>query len=834
MRTRVLLSALMITLAAILVPCGESVLADSAGAASAGQGGSAPRKEVSLDRGWRFHLGDVPDAEKPGYDDTGWGRVTLPHTWNATDGEDGGDYHRGAGWYRTRVPIPASAAGRRVFLQFDGANLVTDVWVDGRRAGRHEGGYAAFRFDVTELLVPGRTALVAVRVDNSNNPGVPPLMGDFTMFGGLHRGVRMLVTAPVHVDALDHGGPGVYVRQTGVGRARADLAVTTRVTNDTGTARRAQVRTVVTDAAGRPVATMSATAEIPAGRTLPVIQHATIDRPRLWDGRADPYLYQVRADVTAGGTGDRVEIPLGIRTVAVDPARGFLLNGRPYPLNGVNLHAMRRGKGYAISDADVDADVAMIEELGATAIRLAHYQHPQRVYELADRRGLALWTEIPLLGAVTDSDAFRASTARQTLELIRQNQHHPAVVVWGGGNEIYNPNAAANRVLSEVAALIKAVEPERPSTYASCCFSDTDPLTGHTDTIGYNRYFGWYDGAPADIGRWADGLHAQDPGRRISVSEYGAGASVVHHQNPPVKPDPPGEFHPEQWQAAYHEENWRQLRARPYLWGRFIWLMFDFASDGRDEGERPGLNDKGLVTADRKIRKDAFSWYQANWSSKPVVHITSRRDTPRFTGTTDVRVYANTGAVELTVNGERLGRRTPDDHVATWTGVRLRPGANTVIASGGGRTDRVTWWRDAGGARTEVHVDAGTGRPAPGYAADRNASDGVTGRIRTPIAAPYRTHRKGTFAYRLPVANGTYHVDLKFAAPAGAGIFNVNAERRRMIAGLDVAAVAGADAPLDRRVTVEVTDGVLDLEFVPRLGDATVSAITAIRSAEGR
>jgi beta-galactosidase len=569
-----------------------------------------------------------------------------------------------------------------------------------------------------------------------------------------------------------------------------------------------------------------------AGTTVAVAQPVAVHRPRLWRGQEDPYLYRVRVSVGA----DAVSVPLGIRTVAVDPDRGLLLNGRPLAVRGVNMHAMRPGKGYAISDADTDADVAMVEEMGANAIRLAHYQHPQRVYDLADRHGLVLWTEIPLLGSLTASEGFLANARTQLLELIRQNQHHPSVVVWGAGNELYTNSPDANRLLGELASTIAEEDPERPSSYAFCCFNEADPMAEHTATIGHNLYFGWYYGTPPDMGSWADRMHASFPDRRIAVSEYGAGASTVHQENPPRQPDPAGEFHPEEWQASYHEGNWRELRSRQFLWGTFVWVMFDFASDGRDEGDRPGLNDKGLVTADRKTRKDAFYWYQANWSPKPVVHVTAARDTPRFSATTDVKVYANTAEVSLTVNGVRLGTRAPSDHVATWTGVTLRPGRNTVVATSGGVADRVTWWLDPS---TKSFVDSGT-------SSDHNASAGTPARINVPVAGTtddelYRTYRRGTFAYRLPVANGTYAVTLKFAAPSDTGpersdrlnTFNVNAERQRRITGLDVLAEAGPNTALDRTFVTTVADGVLDLEFVPQVGDAVISAITLTEQGTG-
>ena len=653
------------------------------------------RTETVLATGWRFHLGDVPGAAEPDFDDTSWAPVSLPHTWNAADGADGGgNYRRDVGWYRTRLTVPAG--GRRAFLQFDGANLVTDVYVGGRRAGRHEGGYSGFRFDITGLAPAGRPVSVAVAVDNRKNADVAPLDGDFTLFGGLYRDVRLITTDPVHVDALDYGGPGVAVRQNAVTAVAADLTATTRVTNDTAVPRPVPVRTVVRDAAGRVVAVSATVVTVAPGRTVPVTSALRVLRPHRWNGVRDPYLYSVTAE--AGG--DAVTVPLGLRTFAVDPERGFFLNGVPYPLHGVNTQLPSRpDRGAAVSDADVDADYALIAELGANAVRMAHYQHSPREYELADRLGLVVWTEVPLVGFVTDSPAFTANVATQAHELVRQNVNHPSVALWGLGNEQYVSSPAANAVLAGVQDVFRADDPDRLTTYAHCCLSDTDALAGHADLTGYNRYYGWYLPGAANLGKWADDLHRADPGRRISVSEYGAGASVRQHEQHPAPPVPGGHWHPEEYQAEVAEASWRAIEARPYLWGSFVWVMFDFASDGRNEGDRPGINDKGLVTDDRVTRKDAFYWYQANWSSRPVLHITSARDTVRTTATTDVKVYAGTAPVSLSVNGVPLGTRVPVDHIAVWSGVALQPGPNVVRATSvqDGRvlTDSVTWTRPA-------------------------------------------------------------------------------------------------------------------------------------------
>jgi beta-galactosidase len=669
-----------------LLLCGFCV---PAAVAAPGRG----RTETVLSTGWRFHLGDVAGAAAPEFDDSAWTPVSLPHTWNATDGADGGgNYRRDVGWYRTRLAVPAG--NRRVFLQFDGANLVTDVYVGGRPAGRHEGGYSGFRFDITGLAPAGGTVPVAVAVDNRKNAGVAPLDGDFTLFGGLYRDVRLVVTDPVHVDALDFCGPGVAVRQKALTATAAELEVTTRVTNDTPVTRRIPVRAVVRDRGGRVVAVAATAVTVGAGRTVPVTSALRVRDPHRWNGVRDPYLYSVTAE--AGG--DAVSVPLGLRTFAVDPARGFLLNGVPYPLHGVNTQLPSRpDRGAAVSDADIDADYALIAELGANAVRMAHYQHSPREYDLADRLGLVVWTEVPLVGFATDSPAFTANAETQAHELVRQNRDHPSVALWGLGNEQYVSSPAANAVLAAVQAVFRGDDPDRLTTYAHCCLSDTDALAGHADLTGYNRYYGWYLPDARNLGTWADELHRADPTRRISVSEYGAGASVRQHEQHPAPPVPGGHWHPEEYQAEVAEAAWRAIEARPYLWGSFVWVMFDFASDGRDEGDRPGGNDKGLVTDDRVTRKDAFYWYQANWSARPVLHITSARDTVRTTATTDVKVYAGTAPVSLSVDGVPLGTRVPDGHIAVWPAVALRPGPNVVrvtsFEDGHPHTDTVTWTR---------------------------------------------------------------------------------------------------------------------------------------------
>jgi beta-galactosidase len=658
------------------------------------------RGRMDLDAGWRFSKGDVFGAQNGAFRDSGWAPVTVPHTWNAQDGQDGrSDYYRGPGWYRRHLKPPASFAGRRLWLEFAGANTVTEVWINGRYLGRHKGGYARFRFDATAALRVGKDNLIAVRVSNAPDPDVPPLTADFTFFGGIYRDVSLLATDPLSARLQDDAGPGIYLRQRTVTAARATVDVTTEIWNSGDTPRNVAVHAVVTDADGAVVAdTTSTPAAVGPASGLPLTQTVTIANPRRWQGKADPYLYRARVEVRDAATGvvtDVVEDRLGLRSVSVDPNAGLFLNGTHLALHGVNRHQDRLGRGWAVSDVDHTQDFDLMDEMGVNALRTAHYQQDQKVYDLADERGYLVWTEIPLVNSITDSPAFRANAVQQLREMIRQNYNHPSIVFWGIGNEQGVDDAATNALLDSLAGIVRTEDPDRFSAYAHHG-PVTSGLAGHTDVVGDNRYPGWYYGSCNDFAGWADNLHSTQPTRRIAVSEYGAGASVVQHQENPPKPVPDSNWHPEEYQALFHEAFWAQIQARPYLWGTFVWNMFDFAADQRGEGDTYGRNDKGLVTYDRATRKDAFYWYKANWTTTPFVYLTSRRWTDRTDARTTVKVYGTVDSVLLIVNGVPLGApKTSTNHIYAWPDVMLLPGANTVevtgFRAGTAYTDTATW-----------------------------------------------------------------------------------------------------------------------------------------------
>ncbi|HEY0281476.1 MAG TPA: glycoside hydrolase family 2 TIM barrel-domain containing protein [Rhizomicrobium sp.] len=651
------------------------------------------RETLPVDQGWRFIRSDVAQGQSVSIDDSGWRKVSLPHSVNAADGDDGGnDYYRGPVWYRRHIDLKPPKE-KRVFLEFGAATLVADVYVNGRRAGRHEGGFSTFRFDVTALLQDGEN-LIAVRVDNAPDKGVAPLGGDFTVFGGLIRPVKLILTGPTHIDVLDDGGPGVYVSTVDIQRDVAELAVETRIANDSDVSVTSILRLHIRDAKGGVAAEAALPVTLKARETRVFRQTVRLKRPHLWDGVRDPYLYRVTADIA----GDAVSVPLGVRTYRVDPAKGFILNGKPYDLHGVNyFHVQRPGRGPAVGDKEIDQDYRLMRELGSSGIRMAHFQHPARSYDNADRYGFVTWTEIALNTAYDPSPEFLANVRQQMRELAVQTFNHPAVVFLGLGNELRASDEASNRLLATAQEVAKTTDPARLTAYAHCCLADDDPLTKHADLLAYNRYWGLYQGPDTleDVGPWADRLRAAFPDRPIGVSEYGGCASIAQQEDPPSRPKPKNTWHPEQYQTKFHEAYWTQFKSRPYLWAKFVWQMFDTASDERSDDIRPGINDKGLVTYDRAVKKDAFFWYKANWSKAPFVYITSRRFSPWKVPQADVKIFTNLTRVTLWLNGVLVGTQNPDGRIALWRGVVLKPGDNVVIVrgrkDGASFEDRVVW-----------------------------------------------------------------------------------------------------------------------------------------------
>jgi len=642
------------------------------------------REATRLDEGWRFKQGDVSGAEQPTFDDKDWQGLAIPHNWGWEDAQQGKEYLRGPGWYRRVLDIGVPKPGRRYFLRFEAAGSVADVYLNGKPLGQHRGAFGAFCFEISPYLSATGANLLAVRVSNAAEKDIAPLSGDFCVFGGLYRPVHLIETAEVCLAVTDHGAPGVTWLQTHVTGAQAALDVTAQVSNGTKKEQALTLIARVLDAEGRQVATTEQPIRLMPSVTAPYWLQVTLPQPHLWNGRKDPYLYKAVVELRAseGMVRDFAEQPLGLRSFRVDPDKGFFLNDQPYHLHGVNRHQDRWNKGWALTEADQDEDMRLILEMGCTVIRCAHYQHSDYFYGLCDKAGLLVWAELSQVNEINPSPQFAETSRNQLLDLIRQNVNHPSIFAWSLFNELWPGRPDPHRELQDLRIVANGEDPTRP-TIAATSNTGMPQMNKIPDWLGWNIYPGWYDGwgSKDDFGKSLDSRRQDSRHGGFCVSEYGAGANVSHHEQDVKQPKPDGQWHPEEWQAVVHESAWAAMKTRPFVWGTFVWNMFDFTSYYRNEGGVKGRNDKGLVTCDRKVCKDAFYFYKANWSDEPTLYITSRRFTERTTAVTDVKVYSNASEVELLVNGVSQGKRSDGvNGVFVWKDTALQPGENQIVA----------------------------------------------------------------------------------------------------------------------------------------------------------
>lgn len=649
------------------------------------------RVDIRIDQAWKFLKHGFPGAQAVDVNDSAWTTVNLPHTYNGMDGQTGAPYYRGPAWYRKELELPptATADGRKqFFLYFEAACTISEIFCNGHAAGWHIGAFAGFCVDITPFINRNGRNIIAVRVDNAYTDHIAPLSGDFNMDGGLYRHVRLLILDELSISPLDDGGPGVYVKQVRVTPEHAELEITTVLRNASSRTKTADVEYRVSDHTGKVVLTGSATRIVAAGDTGQCVHNIVLSNPHLWNGREDPYLYQVTVDIfDHKRRTDHLTQTIGLRFFHLDPNNGFFLNGKSYPLRGVCTHEDRPNKGRAVSDSDYRQDMDIIHEIGANCVRMAHYQHTQVSYDAADKLGLVVWAEDGLVNGVAYNEQFAHNQQQQVRELIKQNFNHPSICFWSMYNELGNngPHFMGDKLVAELNAEAKRLDPTRPTTAADDQ-SQSNPIGYLTDIIAFNRYPGWYDGKMTDFPAILDDVRkvveTKAPGRCIGLSEYGAGASIFQHETHVVQPNPGAYWHPEEYQALLHEHAWAAIKQRPWLWGTFLWVMFDFASAFRHEGDHPGKNDKGLVTRDRKIRKDAFFFYKAQWTQKPFVYITDRRFSCRPDKHAVFKVYANCQRVELKLNGESLGLRHGVNGVFVWSETILKEGQNHIRAIG--------------------------------------------------------------------------------------------------------------------------------------------------------
>lgn len=653
-------------------------------------GADAQRHDQLLNDNWQFRFGHQVEKNTVA-------RVDLPHTWNAQDALSGRtDYKRGLGHYERRLFVPADWKGQRLYLRFEGANSIADLFVNGRHAGQHRGGYGAFVFEITDFVNYGKANTLRVSVNNAETLELMPLVGDFNFYGGLYRDVHLVRTGPTCISLLDHGSSGIRLVQDSVSKDYAAIRALVALSNGSDTATQAEVLLRLLDG-DREVAAQRLTLTLPPDSSVEGSLPVSLRRPHLWDGRRDPFRY--RAEVSLWRNGhevDRVEQPLGLRYYHIDPERGFFLNGRHLPLRGVCRHQDRSEVGNALRREHHDEDAAIMAEMGANAVRLAHYPQAEYFYDLMDRYGFIVWAEIPFVGPGGYSDegfvnlpAFRQNGREQLVELIRQHYNHPSIVVWGLFNELSMRGDDPVPYIKELNDLAHREDPTRLTVAAS----NTDgALNFVTDAMAWNRYDGWYGGTPAGLGQWLDHMHTTHPDLCIAISEYGAGASLYHQQDTLVKTVATSFWHPENWQTHYHMANWREISARPFVWGSFIWNLFDFGAAHRHEGDRVGINDKGLVSFDRRTRKDAFYFYKANWNKEiPLLYLAERRCTRRTRPVQTFMAFTNQPEAELFVNGTSCGHAKTDSlGTVRWNGVRLRPGQNEIRVVSGRGTHQLT------------------------------------------------------------------------------------------------------------------------------------------------
>ena len=634
------------------------------------------RNIININNNWKFKQENVGlPIEYP----SDWKTVNLPHTWNAVDGNDGnGGYDRGNYWYAKIFATPQQPlAEGKVFLEILAANSEATIYVNGSKVMYHEGGYSIFRADITDYCKEEGENLLVVECNNEAKDTTYPQKADFTFYGGLYRGVNLISVPKTHFDLEYYGGPGIMVTprpcegggayfeiETFVKNADEDFTVFYNIFDEDGEEVGYGVR--------------------PADSTKTTIYVPDV---YLWDFE-EPYLYTVVAELQRRNeTYDDVEVRVGVRSFSCDPKKGFMMNGVAIPLRGVSRHQDINYIGNALSEEDHYADACIIKELGANTIRLAHYQHAQEFYNACDEFGFAVWAEIPFISVMSKNPKAHENCITQMKELIAQNYNHPSVMFWGISNEILIGGISEQLVENhkELNALCKDLDPTRLTTIAHVSFTPIDgPMHRITDIEGYNHYFGWYGGKIEDNGPWLDNFHEKHPDICLGVSEYGCEGIISYHSAEPKCGD-----YSEEYQAKYHEYMAKILKERPWIWASHVWNMFDFGCAARNEGGVAGRNNKGLVTMDRKTKKDSYYIYKAYWNPEPMVHLCGKRYAQRAGKETEIKVYTNQESVTLYMNGNQIETLIPQDHIARFI-VNMKDGFNIFMVDACGMKDTMT------------------------------------------------------------------------------------------------------------------------------------------------
>lgn len=653
------------------------------------------RDRRSFCDGWLFKKAE----NLPGTLDDRWQPVTIPHTWNATDMQVKKNiYYAGEAYYRKTWTPDASLADKRIFIRFEGVATVADIYVNGQLAGNHKGAFSAFTIELTKLLKYGQANELLVKVNNASRPDVIPVNHTlFGVYGGMYRPVEIVVTDRLGITVTDYASPGIYISQKDVSKASARISVKVKLENKYPDARNANLVTTVYTTDDK-VKTKQETpvTVLPQGRQT-FVQDFTVRNPHLWQGLEDPYLYKVVTQVVfAGKVVDEVTQPLGLRHFELRAADGMYLNGKRVPMYGVCRHQDWLGLGSALTDKEHNTDLAIIKEIGATTIRLAHYQQAEHIYAKCDSIGFIVWAEIPFVNRVTTQEADNAK--QQLTELIRQNYNHPSIYIWGMHNEVYSPATYTIALTAQLNDLAKTEDPNRYTASVSGYSQVDQAVNLNTDVQGINHYFGWYDGRISDVEKWITDMERDFPNYKIIFSEYGAEANIDQQEETVGETGRYfSQFYPETFATKFHEKQWGFISRHPYLVASYIWNTFDFATPATTQGGVEARNMKGLVTFDRKVKKDPFYWYKANWSREPVLYLTQRRATERENEVTSVIVYSNIGTPRLYVNGQEMvhfNKGTTDVHYI-FPDIRLKKGENVIEVKASKDekeyTDRMVW-----------------------------------------------------------------------------------------------------------------------------------------------
>ncbi|WP_208603025.1 glycoside hydrolase family 2 protein [Pedobacter steynii] len=649
------------------------------------------RTVIAINNDWQFKK----DANRrdAALTDLKWKNVTIPHTWNDKDIQSGNGFYAGDATYKKELLADAGWEGKRVFIRFEGVGSESRLYVNDRLIGEHKGSYSAFAFDISYALKYGQKNKIEVRVNNQEREDVIPVNNRlFPIYGGIYRPVSLIITNKLNIVVTDFASPGIYISQKNVSAKSAEVQVKVKLENKLDKAANLTLSAKIYDASGKIVKQEDGPISVSTQGEQIFTKNLDLTNPHLWNGIKDPYLYRLVASILDGDKVlDEVSQPLGLRKFEMKPGKGFFLNDQPYRLLGVCRHQDKQDEGNALSNEQHLADLKDIQEMGATSIRFAHYQQSEYLYSKCDSLGFVIWAEIPFVNAVSGKEA--ANAQHQLRELIRQNYNHPSIYVWGLHNEVYGKTpddytAVLTRDLDDIS---KTEDPDRYTVSVSGYGEMDRPTNLNADIQGMNRYYGWYEGRIGDLEQWVSGLEKKYPDNRLVLSEYGVEANIDQQEE--VKRDtgnPSGQFWPEAYQQKFHEIQWGIIEKHPYIAASYIWNMFDFAVPPANGGGVPARNMKGLITYDRKVKKDAFYWYKANWNPEPMVYLTGRRHTKRTNALTTVTVYSNVGVPVLTLNGKKINgvkKGTTDVHYV-FENVKLQKGKNHIEAVAG-KEDKV-------------------------------------------------------------------------------------------------------------------------------------------------